>query len=168
MSALFDAFSNSKTFQNTRIESPDSGNALSASSSPKESDSENTEITAQLQINHKKAMERRARLSEIMSKVRGTASSPVVAEGIDKDKLAKQLLEQRRQGRNITPGSDSDLFGNSSEVNKDDVTVSTRSGLSLAEELKEAERQSVSSDILPGQPIYDNYNSSTTEEPVHT
>jgi len=144
--------------ERSRIESPDSGNALSASSSPKESDSENTEISIRVQENNIKNMERRARLSEIMSRVREANGSPKPSQDISVDStlLAKQLLEQRRQGRNnndANSGSDFDLSVTKSDDNNE-VTAQKNIGLSLSEEIKEAQRHEVPSDILPGQPIY--------------
>ena len=131
---------------------------MSASSSPKESDSENTEISIRVQENNIKNMERRARLSEIMSKVRESNGSPKLGQdaGVDSTLLAKQLLEQRRQGRNnndANSGSDFDLSVTKSDDNND-VTAQKPIGLSLSEEIKEAQRRELSSDVLPGQPIY--------------
>ncbi|KAE9556291.1 hypothetical protein FO519_000474 [Halicephalobus sp. NKZ332] len=146
------------SIERSRIESPDSGNALSTSSSPKESDSENTEISLRVQENNLKNMERRARLSEIMSKVREANGSPKTDQdtSVDSTLLAKQLLEQRRQGRSnndANSGSDLDLSVTKQDDNND-VTAQKNMSLSLSEEIKEAQRRELSSDVLPGQPIY--------------
>uniref|UniRef100_A0AC34R3Z2 Uncharacterized protein n=1 Tax=Panagrolaimus sp. JU765 TaxID=591449 RepID=A0AC34R3Z2_9BILA len=142
-----------------RTESPDSGNALSASSSPKESDSENNEIVRPA---HDYAREnRRAKLTEILSMARGTGSPTAqLKQAVDPAQLAKEVLEQRRQMRNVNSGSD---LQHSTEGNDVTATVASKGvNLSLAEELKEASRQSQTNDVLPGQVVYDGH-----EQQVH-